>query len=79
MTSLQKVLKNLMSCTRIRQKENHDYIVFKKLVPYVISTTLYKDGYLISEQNALPIAEQMFRQAKRDGRLNELNELVVRK
>jgi hexokinase len=56
-------------------EKNSKEIIMGRLVPYIISETLHKQGYLISEQNALPTAVQMFMQAKADGRIDELNSI----
>ena len=55
---------------------NSRYIIEKKLVPYIIHTTLYSDGYLMTEKDAYKVATQMFLDGKASGRIDNMNRLV---
>ena len=56
-------------------EKNSRYIIEEKLVPYIISDTLYRENYLMSEEQAYKIATQMFLEAKESGRIDCLNRL----
>lgn len=57
-------------------EKNSRYIIEEKLVPYIISDTLYKENYLMSEKDAYKIATQLFIEGKQNGKIDELNRLV---
>ena len=57
-------------------EENSRYIIEKKLVPYIISDTLYRENYLMTEKDAYKIATQMFLDGKASGKIDNMNRLV---
>lgn len=57
------------------KKANKDYAM-QKLIAWVIHQTLERDNILISDKNAEPEAIRLFEEAKKYGRIDELNRVV---
>ena len=48
----------------------------QKLIAWVVHQTLERDNILISDKNAEPEAIRLFEEAKKYGRIDELNRVV---
>lgn len=59
--------------TKLAEREA---MILAKLKSYVFNTAVLEEGYFISEQQAELRARQLLNEAKADGRINGLNELV---
>jgi hypothetical protein len=75
---------SLMICdlnNRIEQikEQNSKYLIRTKYIPKVIKDTLEIDGYLIGENAALNLAVNRFIIDKKQGKIDELNNLVEQK
>lgn len=57
------------------KKANKDYAM-QKLIAWVVHQTLERDNILISDKNAEPEAIRLFEEAKKYGRIDELNRVV---
>lgn len=57
------------------KKANKDYAM-QKLIALVVHQTLERDNILISDKNAEPEAIRLFEEAKKYGRIDELNRVV---
>ena len=55
---------------------NSRFIIEEHLVPYIIDTTLYSEGYLMSEKQAYELATEMFLRGKATGRIDSMNRLT---
>ena len=59
------------------QKINSEILIKKILMPEIKRTVLLNDGYLITEAQALEKAIIIFNQAKINGKIDELNSIVL--
>jgi len=57
-------------------ERNSRAIIEGRLVPYIISDTLYRENYLMCEKDAYKIATNMFIEAKENGKIDCMNRLV---
>ena len=53
--------------------ENYRNLMNERLIPFCRDMELTRTGMLLGDNVLFPIAHQMFLQAKRDGRIDELN------
>jgi len=73
----EQIARELAAAKQQVMSQNYLSIMRERLIPFVRDYELTTNGLLMSDEQCFSMAHQLFCNAKRDGKLDELNQLVM--